>query len=118
MTTCNSVLQRSGGDDQSGTVTDIPKDELLKLSCTSFSVKNFAVMCMRKMFCGEERENATVSGQRGKRKLDPSAHRLRKIYNYTMTMYSVPVNQRENVWEECITAINAANKYWELSKKN
>ena len=91
-------------------VHELPAEELNLLRQKATSLKNFAVLCMRKMFSEEERKHRNIGGQRGKPMLDPSGDRLRRIYAYLMTTYDVPQADQRALWRDCEVAIDVANR--------
>ena len=92
-------------------VEEIPQQKLVELRIKALSQKNFAVLCMREIFTEEERANSNFSGNRGRKKLDPSGKRLRLIFKYIMDTYHVAEVDQANVWRDCQQAMNDANVY-------
>ena len=112
----NSPYHRGSGavpthQDTALPVREIPESRLITLLEKSVSQRNFAVLCMRELFTEEERVNATISGERGNRKLDPSGERLKLIYKYLMQTCRPGNDNPQTIWEDCQTAMNKANIY-------
>ena len=86
-------------------------DQILdRLRMQASSRRNFAVLCMRLMFRDEERVGTNIGGSKGRAKLDPSNSRLSAIYRYVIQMYQVPEEQQNQAIQECIIAIDLANR--------
>ena len=89
---------------------DLSEPQLNYFKLQATSRKNFAVLCMRKMFSEDERRCGNVAGQRGKLKLDPTGERLSKICSYVSAFYDVSEEDRMAVWRECRNAMDVANR--------
>ena len=98
------------GEERGVVQEELTEAQINIIKATAPSRKNFAVRCMRRMFSEEDRRSANIGGQRGRPKLDPTGERLSRIYDYVMSCYEVPEEDRIPLWKECHLAMDVANR--------